>query len=547
MFHQLPQRSLKDYGNEEEIIGKGSYGTVSLYETESPIDKRTKFAIKQFYNFESAPSSIIREISGMLSIPPGPYVMPLIDVVTNGSSVHLVMPSGVGSLRDIRSHRGTPAHYKQYLYQMTNSLAQIHQYDVWHRDIKPDNYIIFEDSLGSAPLDIVISDFGICRTQTCFDPSYRYTNEVYTLWYRAPEILLGETKRDLPADVWALACTFYEMLHGKALFPGDSEIDQLFKIFRKLGTPNSDYYKSLPEYQPLFPQWKGQNPSEWLLDAKSPHYDPLLLDLLTQMLEYDPKKRITAFEMLSHPYFADIDQSSSPPVENWFCDQSMEVTALVPDPKSAKGNRDAAITFFIKLLKTERSEVLFLTIYLFDKYCETKPPTQKAFLISIFLASQFLDRDAVELDPDVSTKDVLDFLKVIGWYMNVATPFDFFQNLIRIMKEEPRFQAVDFDQLSDEGRKILSYLAFDRELYFKKPQELGDAIFEYLMNQRSSSESIGDLKKHSSDLSPLAQEIDTYLTEKKSYYRNLIGGSPIKKSVRKSAQEQAAEDACIVM
>ena len=77
----------------------------------------------------------------MLSIPPGPYVMPLIDVVTDGSSVNLVMPSGVGSLRDIRSYFGTPAHYKQYLYQMTNSLAQIHQYDVWHRDIKPDNYI----------------------------------------------------------------------------------------------------------------------------------------------------------------------------------------------------------------------------------------------------------------------------------------------------------------------------------------------------------------------------------------------------------------------
>ena len=524
MFHQLPQRSLKDYGNEEEIIGKGTYGTVSLYETESPIDQRTKFAIKQFYDFDSAPSSIIREISGMLSIPPGPYVMPLIDVVTNGSSVHLVMPLGWGSLRDIRflpAHFGTLAHYKQYLYQMTNSLAQIHQYDVWHRDIKPDNYIIFpsmENSPGSAPFDVVISDFGICRTQTCFDPSYQYTNEVYTLWYRAPEILLGETKRDLPADVWALACTFYEMLHGKPLFPGDTEIDQLFRIFRKLGTPDLDYFKSLPEYEDSFPQWKRHNPSEWLLDAKNPHYDPLLLDLLTQMLEYDPKKRITAFEMLSHPYFADIDQKTSPPVENWFCDQSMEVTALVPDPKMLKESRDEVIAYFIQQHRSERSEVLFLAIYLFDKYCETKPPNKKALFISNFLASQFLDRHGRELDLRASTKYVLDFLKAIGWYMNVSTPFDFFQNLIRIMKEEPRFQAVDFDQLSEEGRKILSYIAFDRDLYFKNPQELGDAVFEYLMNQHSGS----DLKKHSSELSPLAQEIDTYLTEKKSYYQKLI-------------------------
>jgi serine/threonine protein kinase len=417
---------------------------------------------------------------------------------------------------------------------MANSLAQIHQYDVWHRDIKPQNYIFFPDyEKGKVTYqrgemegsyingDIAMSDFGICRTQTCYDPSYQYTNEVYTLWYRAPEILLGETKRDLPADVWALACTFFEMIHGKPLFPGDSHIDQLFRIFLKLGTPTLESFKLLPEYQASFPRWKRMETEVWLMDNKSPHYDPLLVDLMNQMLEYDPKKRITALEMLSHPYFADVDQNTSPSVEDWSCDESMEVTALVPNPKISKSHRDNAVAYFIKTLKSERSEVLFLAIYLFDKYCETKPPTHAAVDISIFLASQFLDQHGLELDDDVRMSQVVDFLKVIGWYMNVATPFDFFQNLVQIMKNESKFKQVNFDQLSKEGRKILSYIAFDRKLYFGKPQELGDAVFDYLMNKLSASTS-SDLSKHSSDLSPLAQEIDQFLTNNQASYQKQI-------------------------
>jgi serine/threonine protein kinase len=542
MFHQLPQRSLKEYGIKGKMLGEGSFGTVSLYETESPVDKRTKFAIKQFRDFEDAPSSVIREISGMLSIPPGPYVMPLIDVVAEGVTVYLVMPSGYGTLKEIDFNIVTDREFKQYLYQMANSLAQIHQYDVWHRDIKPQNYIFFPDyekgrvdyQRGEAKGsyingDIAMSDFGICRTQTCYDPSYRYTNEVYTLWYRAPEILLGETKRDLPADVWALGCVFYEMIQGKPLFPGNSEIDQLFRIFRKLGTPTVESFKSLSEYQRSFPRWKRMETSEWLMDSKSPHYDPLLVDLLVQMLEYDPKKRITAFEMLNHPYFADVDRSTSPKVEDWSCVDSMEVTALVPNPNISKSHRDNAIAYFIKTLKHDRSEVLFLAIYLFDKYCETKPPTHAAVDISIYLASQFLDRHGLELDDDVTMSQVVDFLVVIKWYMNVTTPFDFFQNLLQIMKNEKLGMSLDFDQLSEKGRKILSIIAFDRELYFQKPQELGDAVFDYLMNQLSGSSST-DLSKHSSDLSkhsiedlsPLAKEIATFLTEKQASYQKQI-------------------------
>lgn len=82
---------------------------------------------------------------------------------------------------------------------------------------------------------IKLADFGLART--FYIPLKQYTHEVVTLWYRAPEILLGKEKYSTSVDVWSLGCIFYEIAHKKILFCGDSEIDQLFKIFNALGTP----------------------------------------------------------------------------------------------------------------------------------------------------------------------------------------------------------------------------------------------------------------------------------------------------------------------
>lgn len=125
-----------------------------------------------------------------------------------------------------------------------------------------------------------------------------YTHEVVTLWYRAPEILLGSKTYSTPVDVWSIGCIFVEMLNAKPLFPGDSEIDQLFKIFRcgrlprrpprpaahaprrsVLGTPTEQSWpgvSALPDYKPTFPQWKQE---EWA--AVVPTLCPAGIDLLS--------------------------------------------------------------------------------------------------------------------------------------------------------------------------------------------------------------------------------------------------------------------------
>ena len=104
-----------------------------------------------------------------------------------------------------------------------------------------------------------LADFGLARAFGL--PVKTYTHEVVTLWYRAPEILLGAKEYSTPIDIWSIGCIFAEMAQRKALFIGDSEIDQIFKILTVQGTPNENYWPEAlkyPDFKTTFPKWKGK-------------------------------------------------------------------------------------------------------------------------------------------------------------------------------------------------------------------------------------------------------------------------------------------------
>ncbi|XP_059822064.1 cyclin-dependent kinase 2-like isoform X2 [Hypanus sabinus] len=167
---------------------------------------------------------------------------------------------------------------------------------VLHRDLKPQNLLIND---GGA---IKLADFGLARAFGV--PVRTYTHEVVTLWYRAPEILMGCKFYSTAVDVWSIGCIFAEMITRKPLFPGDSEIDQLFRIFCTLGTPNEFVWPGvtqLPDYKANFPKWNRQDFNKIL-----PNLDIDGRDLLMQMLQYDPNMRISAKLAISHRFFNDV-------------------------------------------------------------------------------------------------------------------------------------------------------------------------------------------------------------------------------------------------
>jgi len=286
-----------DKYEKQQKIGEGTYGVVYKAKNRETGQLIALKKIRLENEDEGIPSTAIREIS-ILKEMIHPTIVNLLDVVNYDNKLYLVFEFLDQDLKKYTDSVTSvaPALVQSYTKQLLQGLTYCHQRRIVHRDLKPQNLLI--DKKGS----LKIADFGLARA-FCV-PVRQYTHEVVTLWYRAPEILLGSATYSIPVDMWSAGCIFAELLTKKALFPGDSEIDQLFKIFRQLGTPTEDIWHgctSLPDYKPSFPKWKKQELNTNKLFETS---HPAALDLLEKMLIYEPAQRISAREALNHPYFS---------------------------------------------------------------------------------------------------------------------------------------------------------------------------------------------------------------------------------------------------
>ncbi|XP_047048278.1 cyclin-dependent kinase B1-2-like isoform X3 [Lolium rigidum] len=188
---------------------------------------------------------------------------------------------------------------KSFLYQLCKGTAHCHAHGVLHRDLKPQNLLVDKEK-GL----LKIADLGLSRAFTV--PMKSYTHEIVTLWYRAPEVLLGATHYSTSVDIWSIGCIFAEMVRRQALFPGDSELQQLLHIFRLLGTPTEDQWPgvcSLRDWHE-YPRWQAQS-----LARAVPTLEPEGLDLLSKMIQFDPANRISAKAAMDHRYFDSLDKS----------------------------------------------------------------------------------------------------------------------------------------------------------------------------------------------------------------------------------------------
>uniref|UniRef100_A0A0N5AMD4 cyclin-dependent kinase n=1 Tax=Syphacia muris TaxID=451379 RepID=A0A0N5AMD4_9BILA len=280
-------------------VGEGAYGVVYR-----AIERTTgmKVALKKIRldsDGEGVPSTCIREISILKELDHS-NIVKLHDVIHTESRLFLVFEYIDQDLRNLMEKikpKPIPLPYvKSFLWQLLQALSYCHTHRVVHRDLKPQNLLVNNEGV------IKLADFGLARSFSM--PTRVYTHEVVTLWYRAPEVLLGSKFYSCAVDVWSLACIFAELVSAKVLFNGDSEIDQLFKIFQILGTPTPETWpgvEKLPDYNPLFPVWKNFQLARYV-----PGIGDDGLDLLAQMLVCPPNQRISAKMALCHRYLRDV-------------------------------------------------------------------------------------------------------------------------------------------------------------------------------------------------------------------------------------------------
>merc|ERR1719410_982725 len=249
---------------------------------------------------EGVPSTALREIA-LLKELPHPNIVELLEVCCSFKKMVLVFEFLENDLKKYMRSRGRqlePAKIKSLSFQLCRGVEFCHANRVLHRDLKPQNLLI------DSRLRLKIADFGLARAYTV--PIPKYTHEVVTVWYRPPEILLGSPLYSVPVDMWGVGCILAEMATGQPLFGGDSEIDTIFKIFQKLGTPTTEQWpgvSDLPDFKASFPKWQAKG-WENIRNTKA-QLGPTGVDLLERLMVYDPQRRLSARRALQHPYFAD--------------------------------------------------------------------------------------------------------------------------------------------------------------------------------------------------------------------------------------------------
>ncbi|CAD8141481.1 unnamed protein product [Paramecium pentaurelia] len=294
MSEIIDQNILKKY----EIltkIGKGAYGIVWKAKD---IKSQKIVALKKVFDAFNNPTDAqrtYREVC-LLKKLNHPNIVSLIDTypAENQNDLYMVFEYIETDLHvAIRAKLLQPPHRRYITYQIFKALKYIHSSGMIHRDLKPANILL------NSECQIKLADFGLARIVSTWEDDI-LTDYVATRWFRAPEILLGSKCYSTGVDMWAMGCMMCEMIMGKALFSGTSTINQIEKIIDVLGLPTQEDIQSFGGQKQLFEKF-SRNYKFNLKSILNCNNDEF--DLITNLLAYNPNKRLNAIEALKHPYF----------------------------------------------------------------------------------------------------------------------------------------------------------------------------------------------------------------------------------------------------
>ncbi|XP_055364140.1 serine/threonine-protein kinase MAK isoform X3 [Betta splendens] len=276
-------------------LGDGTYGSVLMGRSNESGElvaiKRMK---RKFYSWEECMN--LREVKSLKKLNHA-NVVKLKEVIRENDHLYFVFEYMKENLYQLMKDREdkmfSENEIRNIMFQVLSGLAFVHKHGFFHRDMKPENLLCMGPEL------VKIADFGLAREIRSKPP---YTDYVSTRWYRAPEVLLRSSTYSSPIDLWALGCIMAELYTLRPLFPGNSEVDEIFKICQVLGTVKKmdwpEGYQLASAMNFRFPQCVPTHLKTLIPSASSE-----AITLMRDLLQWDPKKRPTAVQALRYPYF----------------------------------------------------------------------------------------------------------------------------------------------------------------------------------------------------------------------------------------------------
>ncbi|KAF7436972.1 hypothetical protein PC9H_003806 [Pleurotus ostreatus] len=295
----IPSRSVYSYERLNQIE-EGSYGIVFRARDKQTGDIVALKKLKLDEEKNGFPITALREINALMTCRHD-NVVGIREVVVGDTltQVFVVMDFIEHDLKSLLTLMPAPflqSEIKTLMLQLLSAVQHCHNNWILHRDLKTSNLLM--NNRGT----IKVADFGLARRYGDPVGVGGMTQLVVTLWYRAPEILLGAKTYSTAIDMWSVGCIFAELILKEPLFPSKGELELLAMIFKLLGPPTSD---SWPDYSslPLSKTIALPSPQPPQFKQKFPYLTTAGIDLMMSLLSYDPESRITAEEALQHPYF----------------------------------------------------------------------------------------------------------------------------------------------------------------------------------------------------------------------------------------------------
>jgi cell division cycle 2-like protein len=286
-------------------IEEGTYGVVYRAKDKRSDEVVALKRLKMEKEKEGFPITSLREINTLLK-GQHPNIVTVREIVvgSNMDKIFIVMDyveHDLKSLMETMKHKKQvflPGEVKCLIQQLMRAVAHLHDNWILHRDLKTSNLLLSHKGI------LKVGDFGLAREYG--SPLKEYTSIVVTLWYRAPELLLCCKEYSTSIDVWSCGCIFAELLAMAPLFPGKSEVDQLNRIFKDLGTPNERVWPGYDQLPLVKKMTFTDYPISQLRKKFANYTSELGLSLLQGLLTYDPKQRLTAEASLKSNYFKEL-------------------------------------------------------------------------------------------------------------------------------------------------------------------------------------------------------------------------------------------------